>query len=59
MSTRVTLLGGPFDGRRVDLTSTPPRILIGTSTLYEAVTDPDTGVFLGCYVHASRRRRPS
>lgn len=53
MSPRVALLGGPFDGRRVDLTSTPPRILIGPSTTYEAVTDPDTGDFLGCYVHVA------
>jgi hypothetical protein len=47
---RVALLGGPYDGHRVSLISTPPRILVGEEP-YVRVDDPDTGEFLGGYAH--------
>lgn len=50
----VSLLGGPYDGRRGEITATPARIVIGGRHEYHAVTDPDTGVFLGGYAYAGR-----
>lgn len=45
------LIGGPFDGRKVSLTRTPPRIEAAGVT-YDRLDDPDTGEYLGGYVFA-------
>lgn len=42
------LIGGPFDRRKVTLSRTPLRILVG-SRLYLRLDDPDTGEYLGGY----------
>lgn len=47
--TKVYLYCGPWSGRQIALTSTPPVILIG-SDRYEAIVDPDTGENLGAYL---------
>ncbi len=46
----VTFYGGPYNGIRANLVRTPPRVEI-RGVLYERVDDPDTGIFLGLYVH--------
>lgn len=48
MTAPTALIGGKYDGARVKLTATPPRILVGAE-LYVQVIDPDTGEFLGGY----------
>lgn len=45
----VVLIGGPYDGQRVSLTSTPMRIDAGWFR-YERINDPDTGESLGGYI---------
>lgn len=47
------LLGGPFNGREVDLRREPHRIQI-QDRIYEQITDPDTGEGLGAYVITER-----
>jgi len=49
--TAAALLGGPFNGARVELTTTPPRIVVDGSAVYVRVDDPDTGDFLVGYAH--------
>lgn len=49
----VVLVGGPHDRLRADLTATPLNILVG-GVPYRAITDPDTGDFLGGYTHDNR-----
>jgi hypothetical protein len=49
MTTRVVMVGGPWDGNWCTLTATPPRVQIGI-TLYRRLDDPDTGEFLGGYI---------
>lgn len=46
----VSFLGGPYDGHRGALTATPARVVIAGHE-YHAITDPDTGVFLGAYAY--------
>lgn len=54
--TNALLLGGPFDGRRIDLPRHPNRLKIG-DVFYELITDPDTGEGLGAYVIVTRAKR--
>jgi len=42
-SLTVHLIGGRYDGIRVDLLGTPPRIDVG-GLIYERIDDPDTGL---------------
>ena len=45
----VRILGGPYDGFKVEILGTPPRIQI-KDCVYDRIDDPDTGEFLGGYV---------
>ena len=50
-TTSVRFLGGPFDGSETEVTGTPRRIQAGAA-MYEKITDPDTGEFLGAYAYS-------
>jgi hypothetical protein len=45
----VRFIGGPVDGLMATLTRTPPRVVV-SGWSYIAITDPETGEFLGGYV---------
>jgi hypothetical protein len=53
---RVLLIGGRWDRYRVELSKTPPRVLVGNE-IYDRVDDPDTGEFLGGYARINEENR--
>lgn len=48
MTDQIRFIGGPMDGHRAYLSTTPRTIAIGKDA-YERIDDPATGEFLGGY----------
>lgn len=54
---RAVAYGGPWDRVKLELKADePPGRIVINDHLYEAVNDPDTGDFLGCYVYATKEK---
>jgi hypothetical protein len=56
MNVRVMLLGGPFNGQKVELSRTPERIDVA-GVMYRRIDDPDTGRGLDAYVVVARETK--